>query len=186
MVVAIAIALVIGAGLVARNLLRQRSIELALEVLDLMPEVAQRIHDFHRVKVRDGRMVWEVSAREAQYFGDEGFVSVRQPVVAVYPEEGRKIGMSGREGRVVLAGKDVDRVEVEGEIDVQLGDYSVRTDRAHYEAAADKIIVPGAVRVEGSQVAFAGDTMEIDIDAQRLRVEGNVRMVLWPRGERAE
>lgn len=176
------LALVIGGGLVARNLWRQRNIELALEVLDLLPEVAQRIQDFHRVKVENGRKVWEVSAKEAQYFGDEEVVAVRKPVVAVYPEDGRTIGMSGHEGRVILSGTDVKRVEVEGTIDVQVGEYSVRTESAHYEADTDRITAPGAVRVEGGQLEFDGDRMEIDLRDHRLRVKGNVRMVLWPDG----
>ena len=175
------LALVVGVGLVARNLWKQRNLDLALELLDLLPEVAQRIQNFHRVKVDKGRKVWEVSAKEAQYFSDEGVVSVFEPVVAVYFEEGRFIGMRGHSGRVVLAGKEVESVEVEGAINVQVDQYSVRTEFARYEATSDRITAPGSVRVEGAQVEFDGDAMEIDLVEQLLRVTGNVRMTLWPK-----
>jgi len=42
----------------------------------VLPNVAQRIQNFHRVKVDNGRKVWEVSAREAQYLENEEVVVV--------------------------------------------------------------------------------------------------------------
>jgi LPS export ABC transporter protein LptC len=182
LVVAVLVLVVlVGAGLLARNFLRQRTVDLALEMIEHLPDVAQRIENFHRVKVEGGRKVWEVSAKEARYLDGEAIVSVQEPVIAVFFEEGRTVGMRGRSGKVVLAGKDVDRVEVEGQIDVQIDQYSIRTEFARYEADNDRIVVPGAVRVESAEVEFDGDGMEIDLGEQRLRVSHNVRMTLWPK-----
>jgi len=36
--------------------------------LDFLPEAAQRIQNFRRVKMDGDRKAWEVAAREAQYF----------------------------------------------------------------------------------------------------------------------
>ncbi len=180
-VASLVLMLLIGAGLVARNFWRQNKLDLALEMIELLPDVAQRIQNFHRVKIDQGRKVWEVSAKEAQYFEDEGTVEVHEPVIAVYFEEGRTVGMRGKIGKVILVGKDVERVEVEGDINVQVDQYSVRTEFARYEAAADRIVVPGTVRVESEQVEFSGEAMEIDLEEQRLRVSRDVRTTLWPK-----
>ena len=35
---------------------------------ELLPQVAQHIRNFRRVKVKDGRTIWEITAADAQYF----------------------------------------------------------------------------------------------------------------------
>ncbi len=181
-VAALVLILAIGTGMVASSLWEQRKIDIALEVIELLPEVAQRIQNFHRVKVEDGRKVWEVSAKEARYFEDEAKVSVIKPVVEVYLEEGRTVGMRGEGGEVFLDGKDVRKVDVQGGIEVQIDQYVIRTEFASYEALSEQIVVPGIVRVEGNQLEFDGESMEIDLDSQRLRVTDGVDMLLWPKG----
>ncbi len=174
--------LMIGAGLLARSYWEQRKVELALEVIELLPDVAQRIQDFHRVKIDDGRKVWEVSAKEARYFEDDGVVSVEGPVVSVFFEKGRTVAMRGRSGKVILEGTDLERVEVEGEIDVQLDDYALKTEMAYYEAATDSIHAPESFHLKGTQLEFDGESLEVDLEQQTLRVSKKVRMTLWPQG----
>lgn len=180
-VASLVLLLLIGAAMLARSFWEQRKVELALEAIELLPDVAQRIQDFHRVKVDDGRKVWEVAAKEARYFEDDGVVAVEDPVVSVFFEEGRSVSLQGRSGKVILDGSDVERVEVDGEIDVKLNEYALSTEAAYYEADSDRIIVPGAVHVESAQLQIDGNAMEIEVGAQRLRVNDGVRMTLWPK-----
>jgi len=44
-----------------------------------LPEAAQRIQNFRRVKMEGDRKAWEIAAREAQYFEDDQAVSVQAP-----------------------------------------------------------------------------------------------------------
>ncbi len=173
--------LAIGAGMIARSLWRQKKGDLALEAIELLPDVAQRIQDFHRTRIVGDRKVWEVSAKEARYFEKDGVVAVQDPVVAVFLEEGRTVAMRGRSGKVYLVEKSVERVEVEGEVEVELDEYLVSTDFARYEAELDTIVVPGTVRMESTQIQFEGEAMEVDLGANRLRVGKNVHMLLWPK-----
>ena len=54
-------------GVAATRLTRARlERELARQAADLLPDVAQRIQNFHRMKVDKGRKVWEVAASEAR------------------------------------------------------------------------------------------------------------------------
>ena len=46
---------------------------------ELLPQVAQRIQNFRRVKVKDGRTVWEITADDAQYFEDDNQIIVHEP-----------------------------------------------------------------------------------------------------------
>jgi LPS export ABC transporter protein LptC len=174
-------ALSAGAWMLARGAAERRSAAASREIIELLPDVAQRIQNFHRVKVEGGRKVWEVSAAEAQYREGEGMVAVREPSVALFLRDGREVSLRGATGKVFLDGKELRRIEVEGDIDVQLGEYAISTEHASYEADRDLVIAPGAVQIRGKGVDVQGEGMEVEIGAQRMRIAQSVKMTLWPK-----
>jgi len=180
-VVALIVALFLaGTLLLARTLWLQRQADLGNEVLDLLPQVAQRIRDFRRTRVVDGRKVWEISAREAQYFDEQNLAVVSEPFVSFFAKDGREVALRGEEGRVYLGGRELEKVELKGEIEVKFDEYELHTDAARYERARDTITSPGPVQISGENLDIRGDTMVLDLSGQQLRVEGHVRMLLRP------
>lgn len=166
--------------MLGRELWRQRRDDLGRRALDLLPNVAQRIRDFHRVKVEDGRKVWEVSAKEAQYYQEEQLILVKLPVVSFFLEDGRVVALRGTEGKVVLGDRDLRRVELDGEIRMQLGDYSLEADYARYDREPNLVTAPGVVRVHGAEFDLRGKGMEVRVDDQRLTISEQVETTLWP------
>jgi LPS export ABC transporter protein LptC len=147
--------------------------------LDFLPEAAQRIQNFRRVKMEGDRKAWEIAAREAQYFDDEQQVSVEAPEVSFYlkGDEG-VVSIRGDAGKVFLNGREMDRVELDGGIEVRFKDYLVKTDRAVYERASDTVVSPTTVTITGNGLALSGGRMTVEMDGQRLRLEGKVATVL--------
>ncbi|MEO8603591.1 MAG: LPS export ABC transporter periplasmic protein LptC [bacterium] len=170
-----------GAWLLVRGAAERRRAAASRDLLDILPDVSQRIQNFHRVKIEDGRKVWEVSAAEAQYREGEGVVAVRQPSVALFLRDGREVSMRGTSGTLFLAGKELHRIEVDGAIDVQLGEYALTTEHASYEADRDLVLAPGAVQIRGKGVELQGEGMEVEIGPQRMRLTQRVQMTLWPK-----
>lgn len=168
------------AALVGRSLWQQYQFDLARKGLELLPGVSQHIKDFRRVKVDNGRKVWEVAADDAQYFADARAVVVRGAVLQWYLKDGRVVGLKGPEGRIVLAGRDVSRIELSGGIQVSLADYVVRAEDAVYEEATARISAPGTVQIVGKGLHLTGDGMEVDIEAQRLLLLRDVAMRIEP------
>jgi len=183
LLVALVLVGALGAGvwLFARQSATRRHEAATRELIDVLPDVSQRIQNFRRVKVADGRKVWEVSAAEAQYRDGEGLVAVRAPKVAFFLRDGREVSLGGDRGTVYLDGKELRRIELEGAIDVQLGAYALSTERASYEADRDVVLAPGAVRIRGEGLEVEGERMEVDIETQRLTLGHRVRMTLWPK-----
>jgi LPS export ABC transporter protein LptC len=175
------VVLATGAWLVRRGFAARRHADQTRTVLEVLPNVAQRIQNFHRVKVENGRKVWEVSAREAQYLESEEVVVVDGPVVEVFLKDGRTVALRGAGGKVFLKARELQRVEVEGDIDVQLGEYTLHTDAARYEAERGVIIAPGEVRIAGAGFELHGERMEINVADQQLVVSERVQTTLWPR-----
>ncbi len=170
-----------GGWLLQRDFAARRRADQTRAVVDLLPNVAQRIQNFHRVKVDNGRKVWEVSAREAQYVEGEQLVRVDAPVIDVYLADGRTVSLHGSGGKVFLHDRELQRVELEGDIDVQLGEYALHTDTAHYEADRGIITAPGLVRITGNGFELFGQHMEVDVAAQQLMLSQRVQTTLLPR-----
>jgi len=174
---------VLGAGgwMLARDARARREADRSKAALDVMPDVAQRVQNFRRVKVENGRKVWEISAREAQYREGEGTVSVREPQVALFLEDGREVSLRGTSGTVFLQGRELDRVEVVGEIAVRFDKYTMSTDQAAYVAERGVVVAPGTVRIQGDGLDIHGTRMEVDVEAQRLTLAEHVQVTLWPK-----
>ena len=177
------IVLVVAVGAVGVQLARsqwaQHLRSLRTRELDFLPQVAQRIQNFRRVKMEGDRKVWEVAAREAQYFEEDRQIVIDEPEVSFFVKDDQGIvAVKGKQGKILLDGREMDRVDLEGGIELRFRDYLVQTDRAFYQRAEDAVVSPGAVVVTGNGLSLSADGMAVDMESQRVRFEGKVRTVL--------
>jgi len=177
-VVAIALA---GIGYrVWRNVVERTPRSLAELGVELLPEVAQHMQNFHRIKVKNGRMVWDIKADDAQFFDKENAVVVRAPELSVYTSTGTlQAWLTGKEGRLALDDeKEVTSVTLTGAVVVWLNDIELSTDVATYEREHDLITAPGSVTIKGRDLDVRAKGMEVDVTPQRIRLLDAVHTVL--------
>jgi LPS export ABC transporter protein LptC len=177
LIACVVLALVSLGFILGRTLSQRQDAETASGAA-LSPAVSQRIRDFHRVKVRDGRTVWELTADEAQYFEDEGKVLVTSPAVSFFGSDGQSVAVVGREGRVFVNGSEIQKIELGGGIEVKLGGYVVETEDAVYVQAQDAIVAPGRVKVTGTELSLDGVGMVVDLANQKVSLLRGVRTTL--------
>src|SRR5262245_66592141 len=92
----------------SRNVIARRARTLEDLGKDFLPQVAQRIQNFRRVKMENGRTVWEVTAKDAQYFEQDNQIVVVEPDMTFFMDEGqREAHVSRVEGRIRLDGGGV-------------------------------------------------------------------------------
>jgi len=108
--------------LVARVMWQRPSDVVKRLTLDLAPGVAQQIKDFRRVKMQDGRMVWEVAARGAQVYDGAERVEVIGITLHWYLKDGRVVGLQSERGVIHLDGKEIRLIELDGSVIVSLAD----------------------------------------------------------------
>ena len=177
----IVVVLLGGVGfLVGRSLWEQRKHALLPFALEIIPGVSQHIQDFHRVKIQNGQKVWEVAAQDAQYFDETNLVAVRRVLLQWHLTDGRIVGLQCESGTIHLDGRDVQRIELSGDIHVSLADYEVRVASATYDHEQQRISAPGAVEIVGQAMNLHGTGMEVDVQAQRLTLLHEVSMQLDP------
>ena len=154
--------------------------------VELLPEVAQHMQNFHRVKVKNGRTEWEIKADDARYFEKQNEIVVRSPEVTIYTEQGQaRAWLTGREAHLGLVeqGREVGSVEVRGAVVLWLDDLELHTDSATYDKARDLITAPGAVTIVGRTMNVQANGMEVDVTPQRIRLHDHVHTLLKPNAQ---
>ena len=146
---------------------------------DFLPDVAQHIRSFRRVKVENGRPVWEITAEDAQLFDGTGEIVVREPRMTFHLKDGnRRAQVAGTEGRLTLDGRDLKRITLRGQVVVKIDDLEMHTDEATYDRARDLISAPGAVTVRGNTLDVKGLGMEVRVAPQQIRLLEDVHTVM--------
>ncbi len=177
---AVVAAALIGIALATWQNVRTRQARTVADLgSDFLPDVSQHIQNFRRVKVKNGKAVWEVQAEDAQYYDNDGAVVVQKPHVTFYLEDGkRRAELTGDEGRLTLTGKELTAVTIKGEVVLVMDDLEIRTDTAHYEHEKDRIAAPGIVTIRGKTLDVRGLGMEVDVTPRIMRLLSQVHTVL--------
>jgi LPS export ABC transporter protein LptC len=147
----------------------------------VLPELLQRIRNFHRVITREGRKVLEVSATEASYFKNDKAIEIVEPKVVFY-EGGERVGeVSAAKGRLYLDGTEVLTVEVSGGVLFEIGRLRVMTENLTYDRASNHINAPGQARVEAAEMTLTGTDMTVDMLERNVVIGSGVKMTLNPK-----
>jgi LPS export ABC transporter protein LptC len=154
--------------------------------VELIPEVAQHMQNFHRIKVKNGHTEWDIKADDAQYYQKQNEIVVRLPEVTIYTEQGvQRAWLTGKEAHLGLVddGREVGSMEIRGDVILWLDDLELRTATATYDRDRDLITAPGAVTITGRTMNVNADGMEVDVTPQHIRLLENVHTLLKPNAQ---
>ena len=153
---------------------------LAEMAADVVPGADQRLQNFRRVQVRDGKKVWEIAARQARYFEASGEVAIDAPEVSFYLSDGEVIALRCGEGRLHLGAdaKGVARIELKNDLEIRVGDFSLRTQEAVYDSERNVISSPGFVQITGRGLLLEGQGYTVDVADKRLTLNAGVRTTI--------
>jgi LPS export ABC transporter protein LptC len=167
------------AYLTSRSMTLQRAQALRELGAEILPQVAQRIQNFRRVKVENGRTRWEITAKDAQYFEQDGAIVVIEPRMTFFFEDGaREAQVSGAEGRIALDGRELRSVTLRGKVAVRLDDLELETEEATYDRSRDLITSPALVTIRGRTLELRGRGMEVEVGPQHVRLLDEVHTTL--------
>jgi LPS export ABC transporter protein LptC len=138
------------------------------------------MQNFRRVKVRNGKKVWEIAARQARYFSESGEVVVDDPEVSLYLSDGKTIALRCREGRVQLdaGAQEITTLQLSGDLKIQFGEVSLSTQQAIYDSAANVISSPGSLQLVGPGFTVHGQGYTIEVAQKRLILHAAVHTTL--------
>ena len=148
--------------------------ELSLQV-DTQEALVQRMTEFRRVKMQDGKKVWEIVARQARYFADKNEVVIDTPEISLYFSDGEAVALRCQEGTLHLDGNsDLLHVELRGELKIQMGDIALQTDQATYDRQKNTISSDGIIHIVGRGFRAEGKGYTVAVDTKQLILHAKV------------
>ena len=137
--------------------------------------MVQRMTEFRRVKMEAGKKVWEIVARQARYFADTNAVVIDTPEVSLYFGDGETLALRCQEGTVHLDGEsDLLHIELRGNLEIQMGDVSLKTDQATYDHQQNTISSDGVIHVVGQGFTLEGKGYTVAVDTKQLTLNAEV------------
>jgi LPS export ABC transporter protein LptC len=159
---------------------KQEIMENPIKALDYLPESALHVKDFRRSKVEDGRKIWEVMGEEADYFKDQKQAVIKKPRFFYYDAKGEAAEASGEVARMFLGDKDLQKLQLEGGIQVTYQNYILRSEEAVFLPAEQRIFLPKPTTLVGGGFELAGSSMEIELETKKVRLQNNVKTKIDP------
>ena len=151
-----------------------------LKALDYLPESALQMKDFHRAKLEDGKKMWELFGDEANYFKEQKQAIIKKPRFYYYNKQGEIIETTGATARLFFNEKELEKMQLEGGIQVTYQGYVLKSDEATYFADAGRIILPKRATVAGNGMEVEGSRMEVELEVKKVRLLQNVKTKIEP------
>lgn len=169
---------------VAENMWLMKAAEIkkdSMALLDYIPEAALEVKEFHRTKVdNNGRKVWEVSGDEARYLKGEREAVIKRPRIVFYDKNGGTVQATGKEARLFFTDQEIDRVALEGGIEVSYQGFVFHADEILYLSGKNRVVSRGRVRLKGDGVELEGVGMEMDLEDEKIRLLQKVKTKIQP------
>ena len=151
-----------------------------IKALDYLPESALHVTEFRRAKVENGRKVWEIMGEEADYFKDQREAVIKRPRFLYYDRNGEAAETAGEVARMFMGEKELEKLRIEGGIQVKYQNYVLKSDEAVYFPAEQRIILPNRTTVIGGGFEVEGSRMEVELDTKIIRMLHGVKSKIEP------
>jgi LPS export ABC transporter protein LptC len=151
-----------------------------IKLLDELPDSALNIKDFRRAKVENGRTVWELLGEEASYDKDQRQAVIHKPRFLYYDKNGEVAEASADIAHVYLNEKELEKMQLEGGIEISYSGYLLNSQEATYLPAKEQIMMPQRTTLTGEGLQLQGASMEVDLGESKVRLLRDVKTKLEP------
>lgn len=168
---------------VTQTLLTQRLRELQknpLKALDYLPEATLKMKDFHRAKIENGRKVWEIFGDEASYLKEQKQAIITKPRFYFYDKKGGTAETTGEVARLYLNENELERMELQGAIQLTYQGYTLKSEEAIYFPARQQITLPTKTTILSNGFELQGSSMEVELEEKKMRMLRDVKTKVEP------
>ena len=151
-----------------------------VKALDYLPESALHMKEFHRAKIENGRKLWDLFGDEASYFKEQKEAIIKKPRFYYYDKKGEVVETTGDEAHLYINEKELERMELRGDIQVSFQGYLLKSEEANYLPAKDQVILPNRTTVVGEGIELEGSSMEIELEDRKIRLVHRVKTKIEP------
>ncbi len=140
----------------------------------------QRMQNFQRIKMRGGKKIWEIAATQARFFEDRRELLVDSPAIALYLDSGEVFALQCQEGRVYLdeSVQEIVLMKLRGDIEMQIGELSLKTQTALYDSAQNTISAPDTVHIVGQGLYIEALGYQVAMNEKQITLHAKVHTTL--------
>ena len=149
-------------------------------VLDALPDSTLHLKDFHRAKIENGRKVWELFGDEANYLKDKKEAVIKRPRFLYYDKKDEAAETSAEMAHIFLNEKELERLELKGDVRVTMKGYVLTSESANYLPAKEQISLPTRTQVVGEGISIEGASMEVELEGKIIRMVREVKTKIEP------
>ena len=162
---------------------RSREPELARRTLGIAPGALLQAHNFHWTQMRGNQSQWVLKARDARYSDDKTELILVKPQLDMRDKDGKLIELVANSAKLLLDGNHVKQANLQGDLVVHYGDFSLFSEGAQFVPDSDELDVPGPVRIEGQDMTVTGIGLTGHPKAQTFQLLKQVHTTIIPRGQ---
>jgi LPS export ABC transporter protein LptC len=141
------------------------------------------LNEFHRSETKDGRKLWEVTARQGHYFAETQSADLYDAKLLVYRKNGDTVYLDAKRAALTFSGFGLEKASLSEGMHLSLGtQVSLETAAAVYDKKQDTVVAPGSVKISNDVVEIKGEELHVNLDSQELSLARNVETVITPKG----
>lgn len=171
---AIAVTAVLALAVVAHLFVRHQA-QTGDKTVDLPKMAAKAIMYLAGVRqtaTKDGAVQWELQARTAELEAGSGEMTLQDPEVEFFMEDGNRVRVTARKG---ILNTKTNNIEVRGNVRVDDGRYILATETLSYDHETRILHSASPVRIKGKTLSFSAATMWYNLDTQQALFSGHVK-----------
>lgn len=138
------------------------------------------LNDFERSETKNGRKIWEVKGRTAEYFPQSNTARVTNANLWFFRGNGDIIRLDADSASIELRGSELKSADLSGSVVVNVENRSVRmeTDRAIYNKDDNTVVAPGVVRMTSEMFDLSGTSLVAHLDTSIFVLEKDVQSIV--------
>jgi LPS export ABC transporter protein LptC len=137
----------------------------------VVPGLRMAIGRMQQSASRQGILQWDLEAANARYLEESNQMVLEKPEVLFYTKDKRSVRLTAARGLLNTRTNDI---EASGGVTVQSAPYTMTTERMLYRHDTRIISSQAPVTVRSGTEQIKADKMEIDLNTQRVHMQGNV------------
>lgn len=138
-----------------------------------------KLDEFSRVEIQNGKKLWSIKAKEAQFVPEEGLTYLNDALLNIYRSE-NGIKILAKKAKVRFADDQMQKADLEGSVDISFDDGTeIFSQYLTFNSKDSEILAPGLLKVKTSQYEISGMDFVMDLDKEVFSFGKKVRSIFF-------
>jgi LPS export ABC transporter protein LptC len=128
-------------------------------------EKKSQMESISLTEIEEGGKRWVLKAEKAEYLRNRDEIHIKGIYLEFYGPGQEVMYLRAQKGLVNTKGREL---ALEGDVELERGDLTIRTEKVRYLPKERALVAPGEVVLEGPQAQVVGKDLRIDLTKKRL------------------